>query len=101
MPMNDIQEKIRAGAKVVAVRSPEEYAEGFFDGAINIPVNDIPFRLVEFGPKETPVVLYCASGSRAAIAEIILKARGYLDVVNAGGIADMPAQPVSADSAGR
>jgi rhodanese-related sulfurtransferase len=36
------------------------------------------------------VVLYCASGGRSAMAARFLKQNGYADVVNAGGLGDMP-----------
>ena len=38
----------------------------------------------------TPVIVYCASGARSAYAARILKNAGYKDVVNAGGLYDMP-----------
>jgi len=36
------------------------------------------------------VVLFCASGSRSAHAARILKQAGFTDVINAGGLDDMP-----------
>jgi phage shock protein E len=36
------------------------------------------------------VVLYCASGARSGVAARILKQAGYAEVVNAGGLGDMP-----------
>ena len=36
------------------------------------------------------VVVYCASGARSAQAASILKAAGFTDVTNAGGLANMP-----------
>jgi phage shock protein E len=35
-------------------------------------------------------VLYCASGARSGRAVQLLKQAGFTDVVNAGGLADMP-----------
>lgn len=46
-------------------------------------------RLAEI-PKDRPVVLYCASGARNSSAARAMKQAGYLDVINAGGLADMP-----------
>jgi len=85
-----VAEKIKAGAKVVDVRSPEEFRDGFYAGAINIPLQDLGRRMAEI-PKDKPVVLYCASGARSAMAARVLKQAGYADVVNAGGLGDMPA----------
>ena len=47
-------------------------------------------RLSDVGPKEKPVVVYCASGGRSAVAAQILRANGFVDVTNAGGLEDMP-----------
>ena len=88
--MNPILTKIQAGATIVDVRSPEEYADGAYPGARNIPVNTLVNRLKEVGPKDAPVVVYCASGGRSAVAQQILKANGFADVTNAGGLDDMP-----------
>ena len=88
--MNPILAKIQAGAAVVDVRSPDEFADGAYPGARNIPVNALANRVAEIGPKDKPVVVYCASGGRSAVAQQILKANGFTDVTNAGGLEDMP-----------
>jgi phage shock protein E len=86
---NVVMEKIKAGAQIVDVRSPEEFRDGFYPGAVNIPVQDLARRMGEL-KKEKPVVLYCASGARSGAAARVLKQAGYADVVNAGGLGDMP-----------
>jgi phage shock protein E len=88
--MNPLLAKIQSGAAVIDVRSPDEFADGAYPGARNIPVNSLPNRVAEVGPKDKPVVVYCASGSRSAVAQQILKANGFIDVTNAGGLEDMP-----------
>ena len=88
--MSSIDEKIKAGALVVDVRSVEEFEEEHFPNAVNIPVDQVQKRLTEFGEKDKPLVVYCASGSRSAFAARLLKSAGYVDVVNAGGLYDMP-----------
>jgi phage shock protein E len=85
-----VVEKIKAGAKVVDVRSPDEFGDGSYPGAVNIPVGSLARRLSEI-PKDRPVVLFCASGARSAAAARLLRQAGYADVVNAGGLSDMPA----------
>jgi len=85
-----IEAMIKAGAKIVDVRSPEEFEDEHFPNAVNIPVNLIQSRLEELGDKSTPMVLYCASGSRSAYAARVLAMSGFKKVVNAGGLADMP-----------
>jgi len=85
-----ILSKIRGGAVILDVRSPDEFGDGFYPGAKNIPVNELPHRLADVGPRSKPVVVYCASGGRSAVAAQILKANGFTDVTNAGGLGDMP-----------
>jgi phage shock protein E len=87
--LNVVMEKIKAGAQIVDVRSPEEFRDGFYPGAVNIPVQDIARRLGEL-QKDKAVVLYCASGGRSGMAARVLKQAGYADVINAGGLGDMP-----------
>ncbi|MGD9939092.1 MAG: rhodanese-like domain-containing protein [Clostridia bacterium] len=90
-----ILEMINSGAKVVDVRSREEFEDEHYPNAINIPVNEIQKRMAELGDPTTPLVLYCASGSRSAFAARLLSMAGYKKVVNAGGLYDMP-EPISA-----
>jgi phage shock protein E len=87
---------VAAGAKVIDVRTADEYAEAHVPNAINIPVQELPTRLPEVaelvaGDKARPIVVYCAAGSRAAKAKATLEAAGYSAVVNGGGLDDLSA----------
>ncbi len=84
-----VKQKIEAGAVIIDVRTPEEFRDGAYPGARNIPVGTLGARLGEI-PKDKPVVLYCASGARSASAARTMKQAGFADVINAGGLADMP-----------
>lgn len=86
---NVVKEKIAAGASIVDVRTPEEFRQGAFPGAVNIPLQVLRQRLGEID-RSRPVVVYCASGGRSAVAAQLLGAAGYADVSNAGGLGDMP-----------
>lgn len=88
--MSTVKEKISAGARVVDVRSPAEFRDGAYPGAINIPLPLLPLKMSELGPKTSPIVLYCASGARSAQGARLLKMAGFTDVVNAGSLDDMP-----------
>ncbi len=88
--MSNLKDKIQSGAAIVDVRTREEFNEEFYPNAINIPVDEVQLRLHEFGEKAKPIIVYCASGARSAYAARILKHAGYSDVVNAGGLYDMP-----------
>ena len=53
-----------AALTIVDVRGPREYAAGHLDGALNIPVADLPRRFADI-PLELPVVFVCRSGVRS------------------------------------
>jgi phage shock protein E len=84
-----VKQKLESGAIIVDVRTPEEFRDGAYPGAKNIPLSDLGPRLGEI-PKDKPVVLYCASGARSSSAARAMKQAGYADVINAGGLGDMP-----------
>ena len=90
MAGNSIKEKIAAGARIVDVRSPAEFKDEAYPGAVNIPLPLLPLRMKELEPKSTPIVLYCASGARSGQGMRFLKQNGFTDVINAGGLDDMP-----------
>jgi phage shock protein E len=89
MPSGLVKQKIDAGATIIDVRTPEEFRDGAYPGARNIPVSNLGAHLGEI-PKDKPVVLYCASGARSASAARAMKMAGFTDVINAGGLGDMP-----------
>jgi phage shock protein E len=68
---------VASGARVVDVRTADEFASGHVPGAINIPYDELPGRAAEIGPPSTPVVLYCASGNRSGVAVKALRKAGY------------------------
>jgi phage shock protein E len=78
------RELVQAGARLVDVRTPAEFAAGRLPGAINIPVQELGDRLVELQPKDTPVVLYCRSGRRSGSAARTLKSAGFAVVHDLG-----------------
>jgi phage shock protein E len=88
-PAEVVLETIKAGARIVDVRTPREFAGGAYPGAVNIPLQALRSRLKDL-PRNRPVVLYCASGMRSASAARILERAGYEKVVNAGGLRHLP-----------
>ena len=80
-----------AGAKTVLidVRTPEEYAAGHLDGAINIDHQVIAQRIGMAGvAKSDEVIVYCRSGRRSGIATEVLQGMGYKKAQNFGGMED-------------
>lgn len=81
---HEARRRVEAGATLVDVRTPEEFAAGHLPGAVNLPVDELPQRLGELGSPEKPLVIYCRSGARSTRAERLLKERGFQDVFNLG-----------------
>lgn len=76
-------------ATIVDVRGPWEFEDGHIEGALNIPLDEIPSRMDEMKSLKMPVVVYCRSGNRSGMAESIMKQAGITEVYNGGGLADM------------
>jgi phage shock protein E len=75
---------------VFDVRSAEEFQGGNLQDSINIPHTEISKKISEHVKnKDAKIVLYCASGNRAGIAQKTLTGMGYTDVTNAGGYNDL------------
>jgi rhodanese-related sulfurtransferase len=83
-------------AVLVDVRDGTELARtGKLKGAVHVSRGMIEFRADTDAPshdpqfrKDRPVVLYCASGGRSALAGKVLKDMGYTKVHNLGGFKD-------------
>ena len=72
----------------VDVRTPQEFSEGYIDGAINIDFRNENFmqKMGELD-KNKAVYLYCRSGGRSGQATAMLKEAGFTEVYNLlGGI---------------
>lgn len=81
------RELVARGAPLIDVRTPQEFAAGHVEGAINIPVDQVGARLTEIknlaAGKDQTLVIYCRSGNRSAHAARALRAAGY-EVVDFG-----------------
>ena len=84
----NIQELIQQGAKIIDVRTPEEFMGGNVPGSINIPLNEVPDRVMDFEEMEGPLILCCLSGGRSGQATGFLQAQG-IECYNGGGWMDM------------
>ena len=89
-------DKAQQGGVILDVRTPEEFAGGHVDGAVNIPVDELDAKLEEVesltgGDKNKPLIVYCRSGARAGRAKKKLLRSGYTQVTNLGGLSDWPA----------
>lgn len=81
------------GAIILDVRQPEEWHLGTLNGAVTIPMGDIPERLGEI-PKGRAILCVCRSGARSARVASFLSDSGYESVANmAGGMKALGLQP--------
>ncbi len=72
---------------IVDVRQPEEYTgeDGHIPNAINIPLRELAQNLDLLPDLDMPIVVYCGSAFRSAIAMTSLQILGYTDVRNMKG----------------
>ena len=64
--IDELKKKQKNGAKVVDVRSSQEYDEGHLPGAINIPYYEMKRNVYNIlKDKEQEIVLYCEAGVRS------------------------------------
>ena len=81
----DVNEMMINGEEFVLVdnRRADEYAAGYVDPAVNIPLEEMMSRLGEID-KASKVVVYCRSGIRGLIGTLALRLNGY-DAYNMAG----------------
>ena len=74
------------GPVIVDVREKDEYMEGYIPGAKWIPRGFLELRVEEQIPeKASEVILYCAGGTRSALAAKSLEGLGYTNVSSMAG----------------
>ncbi len=81
-------DKLRAEppSTVIDVRELDEYVEGAIPGALHIPRGKLELRIEDSVPnRDSDVVLYCAGGTRSALAAKTLAELGYAKVRSLSG----------------
>ncbi|MFO0725510.1 MAG: rhodanese-like domain-containing protein [Myxococcota bacterium] len=79
---------IKRGAKLVDVRTPQEFAAGHLEGAVNIPLDVVQKSPEQVGPKDKAVVVYCRSGHRSGMAKQRLLEAGFKEVYDLGAMSN-------------
>lgn len=78
-----------ADSLILDVREPAEFAAGHLPGAVNIPRGLLEFKIdtqPEFqGQRQAPIVVYCQTGGRSALATQVLNQLGYEGAVSMAG----------------
>jgi rhodanese-related sulfurtransferase len=83
--------RLRAGALLLDVRTPEEFATGHVAGAVNLPLQALQAGSTRGlpGEKSRPIVTICATGRRSVVALPLLRALGHAQVSSCrGGMRD-------------
>jgi len=80
----DMKELSSIAREVVDVRGAAEWSAGHVPGAEHRYLGDL-VESVRDMPRDTPLVLYCQGGTRAAIGASLLQAEGFTDVATAPG----------------
>lgn len=63
---------------ILDTRTQEEYDAGHIEGAILIPYNKLEMNLDElYGFEDKPILVYCRTGNRSALAVDILIENGF------------------------
>ncbi len=85
----DAKAMIARGGLLLDVRTPEEFAAGHVEGAVNVPVQELAEKWASLSvPDDREVVVYCRSGRRSAQAKTVLEGKGVKRVVDIGGMSN-------------
>jgi len=82
--INELEQAIASGEKVVDVREDWEFTNGHVPNAKHIALNSVPENLNEFS-KDSTTWIICQSGGRSMTAANYLEGQGYNVVSVAGG----------------
>lgn len=82
--VDTLERYLSAGAPLIDVRQPDEYAAAHVPGARLMPMDELPELLDEI-PMDVPVYVICQSGGRSHRVAQWLLAQGYEASNVAGG----------------
>lgn len=97
-------------AVVLDMRTSEEYCAGHIKGAYLIPALSPPYSdrelkimkdqlwfVLESTSKGTPILIYCKTGRRAAVAKKLVQDLGYTNAIVWGGSNEKPLSQIFED----
>lgn len=80
VPVSDVP----SGARILDVREDNEWEAGHAEGAVHIPLGELPDRFGELDPDEDLHII-CRSGGRSLRAAEWLEGHGYTAINISGG----------------
>jgi len=93
--VSDFRHEDQGACILIDLRDPDEFASGHLPGAICSPRGLLEFKIHDLvnteaagpdcAPEETPIMLYCGTGGRSALAAQCLQAMGYNNVRSLAG----------------
>ena len=86
--MEEVKQELDAGKDIqlIDVRELDEYQEGHIPGADHLALSELEEKAAAVVAAGKPHYLYCRSGQRSRTALKRLKALGYSELYNIGGI---------------
>jgi|LSQX01.2.fsa_nt_gb phage shock protein E len=84
-----------AFAKLIDVRTPEEYAISRAESSTLFPLQNIERGELPTEDKNEAIALYCRSGNRSSQAKKILEEQGFKNVTDLGGLSDLKSHGIS------
>jgi rhodanese-related sulfurtransferase len=95
--VTDVHDCLGADTLFIDIREPAEYQRGHIPGAVHLPRGLLEFDMhnlvdrcrkdMNVNAEEQPIVLYCGTGGRSALAALTAEALGYRNAKSmAGGI---------------
>ena len=83
----------RGEVRLLDVRQPEELEIARIEGALHIPLNELPARLNELDPAQAIVAL-CHHGVRSEMAGRLLERNGFTRIAHLSGGIDAWSQAI-------
>ena len=93
--VSDVHDCLGADTIFIDIREPAEYQRGHIPGAVLLPRGLLEFELhnlvgqcrrdMNLPPEDTPIVLYCGTGGRSALAAKSLDDMGFNNVRSMDG----------------
>ncbi|MEK7716245.1 MAG: cyclic nucleotide-binding domain-containing protein, partial [Pseudomonadota bacterium] len=83
--LEEARAQAQAGARLLDVRTEDEYRNGTIKGSVNLPLYMLRLKAASLDPKSHYIV-FCQTGSRSCAAAFLLSQRGFEVSVLRGGL---------------